>query len=250
MACKDTATLRQSILLLCVYNLGIYLPLICICICARALMPDLAKTDEVIPRMSILMTKGIFGGELISGLILAAPFGAIMATVSSYLVVISSGLVRDVYQRFVRPNASERDLKRMAQLGMIAVGVLAVLLNINPVQYLQALIVFSGGGAGASFIVPGLMLCYWRRATAAGVLSAMLTGAGTMLLAYAIPLIFGLPDPMIGQETQFRPFFFCGLEPMMWAILFSATVGITVTLCTQPPPKEHVSTLFDAEPVK
>ena len=30
----------------------------------------------------------------------------------------------------------------MAQLGMIAVGVLAVLLNINPVKYLQALVVF------------------------------------------------------------------------------------------------------------
>jgi sodium/pantothenate symporter len=250
MACKDTATLRQSILLLCVYNLGIYLPLICICICARALMPDLAKTDEVIPRMSIMMTKGIFGGEFISGLILAAPFGAIMATVSSYLVVISSGLVRDVYQRFIKPDASERDLKRMAQLGMIAVGVLAVLLNINPVQYLQALIVFSGGGAGASFIVPGLMLCYWRRATAAGVLAAMLTGAGTMLLAYAIPLVFGLPDPMIGQATQFRPFFFCHLEPLMWAVLFSAVVGITVTFFTQPPPEEHVSSLFDAEPAK
>lgn len=250
MACKDTATLRQSVLLLCVYNLGIYLPLICICICARALIPDLAKSDEVIPRMSIMMTKGIFGGELISGLILAAPFGAIMATVSSYLVVISSGLVRDVYQRFVKPSASERDLKRMAQLGMIAVGVLAVLLNINPVQYLQALIVFSGGGAGASFIVPGLMLCYWRRATAAGVLSAMLTGAGTMLLAYAIPLIFGLPDPMIGQATQFRPYFLGGLEPMIWSTLFSAAVGITVSLCTQPPAEEHVSSLFDAEPAR
>ena len=250
MACKDTATLRRSILLLCVYNLGIYLPLICICMCARALpeTSDLAKPDEVIPRMAILTTKDQFGGGLISGLILAAPFGAIMATVSSYLVVISSGLVRDVYQRFIKPEASERDLKRMAQVGMIAVGVLAVALNINPVKYLQALVVFSSGGAGASFIVPCLMLCYWRRATAAGVLSAMLSGATTMLTLYLIG--FFRPDPMIGQATDFRPLFFYGLEPMMWGLLVSATVGVTVTLFTQPPPTEHVSILFDAEPAK
>lgn len=248
MACKDTATLRRSILLLCVYNLGIYLPLICICMCARALMPDLAKSDEVIPRMAIGMTKDLFGGEFLSGLILAAPFGAIMATVSSYLVVISSGLVRDVYQRFIKPDASERDLKRMAQLGMIAVGAFAVVANLNPVLYLQALVVFSSGGAGASFIVPCLMLCYWRRATAAGVLSAMLSGAVTMLTLYLIGFL--LPDPMIGQATDLRPVFFYGLEPMMWGILVSAAVGIVVTLFTQPPPAEHVSVLFDAEPAK
>ena len=250
MACKDTATIRRSILLLCVYNLGIYLPLICICMCARALLPALesSQSDEVIPRMAIAMTEGIPGGTFISGLILAAPFGAIMATVSSYLVVISSGLVRDVYQRFVNPNASERDLKRMAQLGMIGVGVLAVLANIWPVQYLQALVVFSSGGAGASFIVPCLMLCYWRRATAAGVLSAMLTGAGTMLTLYLIGFMLG--DPMIGPATKLRPYFLYGLEPMMWGILCSATVGVIVTYCTQPPPAEHVSVLFDAEPAK
>jgi sodium/pantothenate symporter len=250
MACKDTATIRRSILLLCLYNLGIYLPLICICMCARALLPalDSSQSDEVIPRMAIAMTEGIPGGTFISGLILAAPFGAIMATVSSYLVVISSGLVRDVYQRFIKPDASERDLKRMAQLGMIAVGVLAVLLNIYPVQYLQALVVFSSGGAGASFIVPCLMLCYWRRATAAGVLAAMLAGAGTMLTLYLVG--FMSDDPLIGPITKLRPLFLGGLEPMMWGLLVSATTGILVTLFTQPPPAEHVSILFDAEPAK
>ena len=250
MACKDTATLRRSILLLCLYNLGIYLPLICICMCARAVLPQLdsSQSDEVIPRMAIAMTKEIPGGTFVSGLILAAPFGAIMATVSSYLVVISSGLVRDVYQRFVNPDASERDLKRMARLGMIGVGVLAVLLNIYPVQYLQALVVFSSGGAGASFIVPCLMLCYWRRATAAGVLAAMLSGAITMLTLYIAGFMSG--DPMIGPATKLRPLFLCGLEPMMWGLIVSATVGIVVTFLTQPPPDEHVSILFDAEPVK
>jgi len=250
MACKDTATLRRSILLLCIYNLGIYLPLICICMCARATpeMADLPKTDEVIPRMAIMTTKQLFGGQLISGLILAAPFGAIMATVSSYLVVISSGIVRDVYQRFIRPDASERDLKRLAQLGMIAVGLLAVALNIRPVDYLQTLVVFSSGGAGASFVVPCLMLCYWRRATAPGVLVAMLSGGLTVLSFYIIGP--STKDPMIGGAADFRPYFLLGIEPMLWGTAVSAISGIVVSLWTQPPSEKHVSSLFDAEPGK
>ena len=53
MACKDTRVLRQSIFLLAIYNMCIYLPLIMICICAKAMMPGLAKPDEVIPRMAL-----------------------------------------------------------------------------------------------------------------------------------------------------------------------------------------------------
>lgn len=251
MACKDTATLRKSIVLLCVYNLGIYLPLICICICARALMPDLEKSDEVIPRMAIAMTQSFPGGQFVAGLILAAPFGAIMATVSSYLVVISSGIVRDVYQRFIKSDASELELKRLARWGMVIVGLVAVLLNIEPVTYLQALVVFSSGGAGASFIVPSLMLCYWRRATAQGATAAMLSGAGVTLILYIVGFYAGMNygfDPKIGQATTFRPWFLFGLEPMLWGVAVSALAGIVVSLCTQPPDNSRVSLVFDAEP--
>jgi hypothetical protein len=43
MATKSTATLRRSIVVLSIYNLFIYLPLIVVCICARSLMPDLSE---------------------------------------------------------------------------------------------------------------------------------------------------------------------------------------------------------------
>lgn len=245
MACKDTRTLRRSIFLLCIYNLGIYIPLICICMCARTLMPNLAKPDEVVPRMALTMTEGLPMGQLISGLILAAPFGAIMASVSTYLVVIAAGLVRDLYQRFWNPAATERDLKRMSRLGMVMIGVMALALNIYPVKYLQAVIVFASGGVGAAFIVPVIMLCYWRRATGPGALAAMLVGSGAQVALYLLgPL---MPDPMIGAETSFRPYFLLGMEPMIWAVLASAAAGVIVSLATTPPSDELVSRLFDAQ---
>jgi sodium/pantothenate symporter len=244
MACKDTRTLRRSIVLLCAYNLGIYLPLICICLCARSLMPDLDKSDEVIPRMAMKMTSGLPGGPLLAGVILAAPFGAIMATVSSYLVVIASGLVRDVYQRFINPDANDHELRRLSRFGMFIVGVIAVALNIKPVAYLQTLVVFASGGAGACFIIPCLMLCYWRRATAIGVGAAMLSGAATMIVMYAAGMF--VAPPSIGPEAGFRPLYLFGMEPLLYGVLVSLVVGTVVSYCTQPPDDKIVAPLFDA----
>ena len=252
MAGKDTQTIRRSIALLSAYNMLIYLPLIAICICGRAIIPDLpGKTDEVIPRLALLTTSKFAGGSLVAGLILTAPFGAVMATVSSYLVVIASGLVRDVYQRFIRPAATVPEIKRVTYLVMILVGLVAFLANLKPVAYLQALVVFSGTGGAVSFLAPALMAAYWRRATAAGVLAAMIAGTAAVLTLYLIPLAVYLTtgeihDPMIGQLTRFRPYYLWGLDPVIWGLAASSIAGVLVSLVTQAPPQAVISRLFDS----
>ncbi len=255
MASKDTGTLRRSIVVLGGYNLLIYIPLIAICISARVIIPNLppSHSDEVVPRMALLTTSQIPGGSFLAGLILSAPFGAVMATVSSYLVVIASGLVHDVYQRFIHPQASEERLRRVTYGVMVAIGTVALLANINPVQYLQALIVFCTSSGAASFLVPALMAAYWRRATAAGAMAAMLGGAATVLALSALGwwqnwLIaqgWLAPTPLIGQATSFRPYFLFGLEPVVWGLLVSLTLGVGVSLLSRPPREELLQQLFD-----
>jgi len=251
MASKSTATLRRSIVVLAIYNLFIYLPLIVVCICARAIIPDIAKSDEVIPRMSILLTEGIPGGSFISGLILSAPFGAVMATVSCYLVVIASGIVRDIYQRFLNPEATEHEIRRMTYVAMITVGAIALLANLNPPEFLQSFIVFCTSGQAGGFLVPLIMACYWRRATKQGVLSAMAGGALTVLALYAAGWIgYGAldwPDPGISQKTTFRPYFLLGIEPLVWGIAVSAVVGVVVSKLTPAPDPELISRMFDVD---
>jgi SSS family solute:Na+ symporter/sodium/pantothenate symporter len=245
MACKDTRVLRQSIFLLAAYNMCIYLPLIMICIAAKAMMPDLAKPDEVIPRMALALTQGFpLGlGSWISGLILAAPFGAIMATVSSYLLVIASGLVRDVYQRFISPQATEHELRRLTYLAMIVIGIIAVALNVFPVKHLQTFVVFSSGCAASSFLMPTLMMCYWRRATAAGTIAAMLAGAAASSALNLTGLVIAI---RAGRASEFHAYELLGLEPLIWGLVSSLVVGILVSLATQPPDERLVSKLFDA----
>jgi sodium/pantothenate symporter len=250
MATKSTATIRRSIVVLGIYNLLIYLPLIAVCICARALLPPLASSDEVVPRMALTMTSGIPGGSFISGLILAAPFGAVMATVSCYLVVIASGIVRDVYQRFINPQATEHDIRRMTYVAMVLVGAVALAANLYPPKFLQALVVFCTSGQTGAMFVPLVMACYWRRATKEGVLAAMISGSLTVLSLYAAGWIGYLQE--IGPPTAFRPYFLLGVEPIVWGIVVSAVFGVVVTKLTPPPDPQLVSRMFDAdqEPVQ
>ncbi|MEX2187740.1 MAG: sodium:solute symporter [Pirellulales bacterium] len=244
MASEDTGSIRRSIIVLSIYNMCIYLPLIGVAIAARALMPSLDKPDEMIPRMAILVTEGLPGGSLVSGLILAAPFGAVMATVSTYLVVIASGLVRDVYQRFLHPHAGERAIRRVTHGSMIAIGVIAVAANIKPVDFLQAIVVFSTSGAGAALFAPAMMTAHWRRATAPGVVAAMLSGSGTVLALFIAGWVG--PKAEIGIPGDFAPYFLLGLEPIVWGLAVSAIVGVVVSLLTQPPPEPLIRKLFDA----
>ncbi|MEZ6069841.1 MAG: hypothetical protein R3C10_06075 [Pirellulales bacterium] len=255
MACNSTGTLRRSIVLLAAYNMLIYIPLIMICIAGRALMPNVQHPDEIIPRMAVQMTSQWTGGSLLAGLVLAAPFGAVMATVSSYLVVIASGIVRDIYQRFYDPHANEMTIKRLTYLSMLVVGAIAIATNINPPEFLQAIIVFCGAGQAAAFAVPGVMTAFWRRATAAGTIASMLAGSATVVGLYAVgwlpdgmmPAAF-VQDEVLFTGGAFRPIYLFGIDPIVWGLLMSAVAGVAVSLATQPPRAEIISNLFDAEP--
>jgi SSS family solute:Na+ symporter/sodium/pantothenate symporter len=223
MACKNSATMRRSIVMLGFYNALIYIPLIVISICGRALFPDLKAPDEIIPRLALST-----GGPLLGGFILAAPFGAVMATVSTFLVVIASGVVRDIYQRFFNPNASERALKWLSRTTIFTAGAVTVLFTISPAKYLQTYIVLGGALAAASFLVPVAMGLYWRRATAAGAFAAMICGAGTVAIFHFFPSIR------------------LGIQPFTWGLIFSLPAGVLGSLLTPPPAPAHVSALFDA----
>lgn len=83
-----------------------------------------------------------------AGLILAVPFGAVMATVSSYLVVLSSAVVRDLYQRFVNPHADRSHLRIVAWCTMIFAGDCQWRSTGTRCRFLQAFIVFSTSNGG------------------------------------------------------------------------------------------------------
>jgi SSS family solute:Na+ symporter/sodium/pantothenate symporter len=193
----------------------------------------------------------------VAGILMAAPYGALLSSVSGWLLIISSGLVRDLYQRFLRPAASEKEIERASYVMTVLVGLGVAYAALKPPALLQLIVVFASSGLASAFLIPGVMAAYWRRATAPGAIAALLAGTGVTLGLYLLgmttPESLGLgwllpPNPDIGPAKGLRPYYLLGLEPCVWGITASALAGVVVSLATKPPDPIRVSLLFDAQP--
>jgi SSS family solute:Na+ symporter/sodium/pantothenate symporter len=252
MAFRDSKTLRYSIMYLTIYNAVIYVPLVFIFVAARGILPGLASSDDVMPSLVIKLAN-----PYIAGLILAAPYGAVLSTVSGWLLIISSGLVHDLYQRFVRPTASEREIAWASYAVTVAIGLLVAVVALNPPTFLQLIVVFSSSGMAAAFLVPALLGCFWRRTTAPGAIAAMVVGTAVTVGLYYLgkvgPAALHLdwlfpPNPDIGPAKGLRPYYLLGIDPCVWGLFSSLAAGLIGSLVTSPPDPSRVALLFDAQP--
>lgn len=228
MAFKDSRTLRYSIITVSVYYAIIYFSLVIIFCCGRVLMPGMEiDPDRAMPDLAARLTAAA-GTPWLAGLLIAAPFAAVMSSVDSFLLLVSSSVVRDVYQRHISPDAPESRIKQLSYLVTVTVGVLAVLVVIKPPTYLQDLIVFATGGLAACFLVPILLSLYWPRMTAAGAIAGMIGGTGMHL---------GLTWWGYHVYNKFEPYELLGLNPFIWDILLSTIAAITFAYLSKADPR-------------
>jgi sodium/pantothenate symporter len=172
-------------------------------------------------------------------LLVAAPFAAVMSTMDSFLLMISSAVVRDIYQRSINPEASQAAIKRMTYVATVAVGLGAMVAAINPPQFLQDIIVFTGSGLSTSFLAPALYAMYWPRFNKQGAIAGMLAGFLTHIALYAIGTW------MQGKMAAYEPL---GFHPFLVGCLVSLVVAPVVTLVTPPPPERLIRKFFYPEP--
>jgi len=236
MAFKDTMTLRRSIFTVAMYYSMIYFPLVIIFCCARILLPGMEnEPDRIMPAMAVFLTENIGLGWL-AGLLVAAPFAAVMSTVDSFLLMISSSLVRDIYQRNIDPKVKEKTIKMLSYVFTLIVGVGAMLGAVNPPQFLQDIIVYTGSGLAAAFLGPMVFALYWPRSNASGSIGGMLAGFGAHLAMYC--------GGIVANGSFFQPYRLFNFDPIIVGLVTSFTATYVVTLLTEPPPADLVKKYF------
>jgi Na+/pantothenate symporter len=234
MAFKDTLTLRRSMVMVAFYFAIIYFPLVIIFTCARVLLPGMEiYPDRVMPEMAAVLTNNA-GMPWLAGLLVAAPFAAVMSSVDSFLLLVSSGVVRDIYQESINRNANDKQIKKLTYGVTVVVGMLGVVAVMHPPQFLQHLIVFASAGLGACFLMPMVFALYWRKATASGVVAGMLAGGLTVLALYLVGFL---------KTGKFGEYLLLGFHPFIWSVLVS-TILIYVISLKGTPPAEKVQERF------
>lgn len=236
MAFKDALTLRRAIFTVALYYTCIYVPLVFIFCCARVLVPGMeAEPDRIMPEIAVYLTSGI-GAAWLGGLLIAAPFAAVMSTVDSFLLMISSAMVRDIYQRNVNPDASENTIKKLSYLCTLIVGSAAMIVAINPPNFLQDIIVYVGSGLAACFLAPVVFLLYWPRSNVQGSVIGMLSGFSAHFSMYVMGAFV--------NDSFFRPYRLLDFDPIIVGLVVSFTVTYFATLATPAPPQELVRKYF------
>ena len=236
MAFNNSRTLQRAIFTVAVYYTCIYLPLVVIFCCARVLVPGMeAEPDRIMPEMAVYLTDSIGAGWL-GGLLIAAPFAAVMSTVDSFLLMISSAVVRDIYQRNIQPDASEATVKKMSYLCTLLVGTVAMLVAVNPPDFLQDIIVYVGSGLAACFLAPVVFLLYWPRATETGCIIGMLSGFGAHFSMYTAGIFM--------NGSFFRPYRLFDFDPIIVGLAVSFLITFAATHLTPPPAEDIVRKYF------
>jgi sodium/pantothenate symporter len=275
MACRDTPTLRRSLLMITIYYSLIYFPLVITFVCARALYPTefLQEPDNIMPAMALALADP---WPILGGLILAAPYAAAMSAVAGFLLLMSSSLVRDIYQRNINPNVSPRTVKIVSYGTTAVVGIIVTLGALRPPHFLQYIIVFTGAGMASTFLAPVALALYWRRATRAGALAALIGGFLTVFILYVLGWMqvgkpttvetvstflapLGSDSPLtgatlacavrsfgrVGPATEpFAPVYLFSLDPTIHGLVASFGLGILVSLFTRGLPQKHVDRYF------
>ncbi|WP_370090501.1 sodium:solute symporter family protein [Ekhidna sp.] len=144
--------------------------------------------DIAYPVMLTLLSPGWLG------LVVASLIAAYMSTISTHLNWGSSYVVNDFYKRFVKPDASEKELVLVGRVStvllMVFAGVLSLTVLENASQAFNILLL-SGAGTGAIF----LLRWFWWRINA-------LTEIVGMIVATinAFVLVLLIPEGTFGNE--------------------------------------------------
>ncbi|MBS4192151.1 sodium/pantothenate symporter [Bacillus sp. FJAT-49705] len=188
MSYKNSKAMHRAIIIGTVVVGFIMLGMHLIGVFARPILPGIEVGDKVMPLIALEVLP-----PWLAGVVLAAPMAAIMSTVDSLLLLVSSAVVKDVYINYIKPNAEEKTIKKMS-FGVTAIlGILVFLMALSPPDLIIWLNLFSFGGLEAAFIWPVVLGLYWRKGNKFGAISSMVIGIGSYIIFHLyFPNLFGM----------------------------------------------------------
>jgi len=145
-------------------------------IIAVPMFPNIADSEKVF----IEMIAEIFN-PWIGGILLAAILSAIMSTIDSQLLVSSSTLTEDFYNKIVSREASESEKMWAGRAFVIIIAVIAFILALNPNNSVLGLVSYAWAGLGAAFGPVVLFALFSRKTSWRSVLTGMLLGTITLI---------------------------------------------------------------------
>lgn len=190
----------------------------------------LENPDGVFPAMVLEFFPNVIGAVVIVAVIAAA-----MSTIDGVLMTSGSAFGVDIYKKFLKKDASEKQVMTMTNITMFVIMVIVVIWAFNPPQMITIFSSFAFSVIAATLIVPVFGGTFFKTGTSAGCVASMITGCVVTLFWYIV-------KP--GGN------FILGMPPFVVGTVFAIIAFVVVSKFTAPLPKEFVDDLFSKEAEK
>jgi SSS family solute:Na+ symporter/sodium/proline symporter len=187
------------------------------------------------------IAKGSIFGAVFGVLLLGAACAVVISTGMNYLLSPSTNIMRDIYQRFLNPDATQEQMIALQKVFICILGVFAFLMIFIPTYFgLQISVLRYSYFAYTMYgvaITPALLgALAWKRATRAGGVASIVSGAVmVLLLDLVIPRV--MPQVMQGGDPW-------GIPSIYPAGIVSIGMLVVVSLLTPKPRPEELVKLF------
>lgn len=215
-------------------------PWIIIALSSLIIFPQVSDMQEAFPHIPVdkLGNDLAYSAMLtflptgLIGVVLASLIAAVMSTLSTHLNWGSSYVVNDFYQRFLKPEASDRELVAVGRISTVLLMVLAAFLALALSSALEAFKILLQIGAGTGLIF--ILRWFWWRINA-------YTEIAAMIISFIVAIFFETINPKLGiieipaHQEYLKLLYGVGITTLGWVL---------VTLFTRPEKDEILLSFY------
>jgi solute:Na+ symporter, SSS family len=185
---------------------------------------------------TIILQLARFDLPLIAGMVLlCAAVAMMLSTATSFLMIPSTNVTRDIYQRFINPKISQKSIVRFQRIAIVVLGIIAyVIANFFKSILDMAFTAYTMVGAG---ITPALLAAFlWKRVTVKGGVASIIAG---LLVPMLITIAnFVLSKPLMDTDYIILP-----------SVTASIICLVVVSLLTAPSPEAKWKPFMDTKSI-
>jgi solute:Na+ symporter, SSS family len=165
--------------------------------------------------------------QLLGALLIGAIFAKIISTANNYLFSPATNLVNDIFVRYLKPKASNKQILLVSRLMVVLLGLWALYQGLHTESVLKkSLYAYTIYSAALTPVI--LAAFYWRRATASAAVASIFTGTFVTVFWDSDFIHTHLPTILTDRDAIFP------------ALIASLLCLVIVSLLTPPPSASHL----------
>jgi SSS family transporter len=241
-AARDERHARGATLWFVVANNAVrYWPWITVGLCSLVLFPTVPEGFSEEAAYPLVMMSVLGPGLL--GLLLVSFFAAFMSTVDTHLNWAASYLINDIYRRFLRPAASEREAVLAAKVSVIVMMACAVVIAFSLTSIGKAWLFVWAMGAGVGPVL--ILRWFWWRLNAWSEIAAL---GSSVIIAGGFEIVAAIQSgseyslfataPVLGGvalQTHHKALVLVPVTFLVW---------VTVTFLTRPVDSDRLDAFY------